>query len=109
MAMSKKASGSGQQTIEQLQERYARLNKEKIEADTKLKMTREQLDELKRKAREVYGTDDLNELRTKLEEMKAANEQKRAAYQADLDRIEADLAQVEEKFASAEAGTKGTP
>jgi len=109
MATSKKASGDGQQSIEQLNKRYRELNDKKVEADTKLKMTRDQLDELKRKARQEYGTDDLDELRTKLEEMKAENERKRAAYQANLDRIETELEQVEQKFAAAEAGTKGAP
>jgi chromosome segregation ATPase len=109
MAASKAAPGNGQQTIEQLQVRYKRLNDQKVEADTKLKMTREQLEKYKREAREKYGTDDLAELREKLEQMKAENERKRAAYQADLDRIEAELAQVEEKFTAAEAGTRGAP
>jgi uncharacterized coiled-coil DUF342 family protein len=108
MATSKTAATNGQQTIEQLNKRYKELNDKKVEADTKLRMTRDQLDDLKRKAREIYGTDDLAALRAKLEEMKTQNEEKRAAYQTELDRIEADLAQVEEKFAAAEAGTKGT-
>jgi chromosome segregation ATPase len=98
--------GDGQQTIEQLQQRYEQLNRQKIQCETKLESAREQLENLKREAREKYGTDDLGDLQAKLEQMKADNEQKRAAYQADLDRIEGELAQVEQNFQVTEASGK---
>ncbi len=50
-------------------------------------------------------TDDVDELRKKLEQMKRDNEEKRRAYQADLDRIETELADIETKYdASSSAG-----
>ena len=94
---------NGQQTIEQLQQRYERLNTQKIQCETKLESARQQLDALQREAREKYGTDDLAELQAKLEQMKKDNEEKRAKYQADLDRIETDLDQVEKNFQATEA------
>jgi SMC interacting uncharacterized protein involved in chromosome segregation len=97
------ADAEGRQTIEELQERYQRLNTKKIESATLLQQAQKQLDNLKREAREKYGTDDLAALEAKLVEMKAENEAKRAAYQAELERIEADLAQVEQNFAATEA------
>jgi hypothetical protein len=100
-ASSKSVATNGQQTIEQLQQRYDKLHKQKIQAETKLDSARLQLEALQKEAREKYGTDDLTELRAKLDAMQAENEQKRAAYQADLDRIEGDLAAVEQRFAAA--------
>jgi len=90
---------SEKQSIEQLQERYQDLQKRKIQAETQRSGAEERLEELKKKAREKYGTDDLEELKTKLEQMKAENEKKRAKYQADLDKIDEGLRQVETKFA----------
>jgi hypothetical protein len=97
-----------QQTIEQLQQRYTSLHTKKIQSETKLGEARRQLENLKSEARTKYGTDDLNELRAKLERMKADNEKKRADYQAELQRIEGELAQVEQNFQATEAaGAKG--
>jgi hypothetical protein len=98
---------AGKQTIEQLQQRYERLNTQKIQCETKLESARAELEKLRREAREKYGTDDLVELQAKLEQMKADNEQKRAQYQADLDRIEADLDQVEKTFQTTEQAGQG--
>jgi len=107
MAKSNSTAGAappaGQQTIEQLQQRYEKLNKQKIQCETKLDSAKADLDKLQREAREKYGTDDLAELQTKLQQMKADNEQKRAQYQADLDRIETDLDRVEKNFQTTEA------
>ena len=98
---SKSVAANGQQTIEQLQERFKKLDKQKIQAETTLKLARDQLESLQKDAREKYGTDDLTELQAKLEAMQAENEQKRAAYQTDLERIESELAAVEQRFAAA--------
>src|SRR6478672_2220680 len=103
------AATNGQQTIDQLQKRYEQLHTRKIQAETKLESAREELKRLKNEAHEKYGTDDIAELRQKLQIMKEENERKRAEYQADLERIEGELAQVEQKFAPSEAaGGKGT-
>jgi hypothetical protein len=99
---------NGQQTIEQLQQRYQRLNTQKIQAETKLEEAKKQLDKLKSEARQSYGTDDVTELKKKLQEMKDENERRRAAYQADLEKIESDLAAVEQRFALAQSDARGT-
>ena len=96
---------SGQQTIEELQKRYQHLRDKKVEAETHFRNAQTQLDELKRQARDTYGTDDVDELEQMLAKMRLENEQRRSQYQAELDRIEGDLASVEERFSLAEAGT----
>ena len=103
---SKSMPENGQQTIEQLQQRYQRLNTQKIQSETKLEEAKKQLDKLKAEARQNYGTDDIAQLRKKLQEMKDENERRRAAYQADLERIESELASVEQKFVSAQSDAK---
>lgn len=107
MATPKTAPGGGEQTIEELQARYQQLHTRKIQAETSLQHAQQQLEALQAEAREKYGTDDLAELRKKLEQMKAENEARRKAYQAQLDRIEGDLAAVEAKFAAVEAAPPG--
>ena len=92
-----------EQSIEELQKRYQQLDKRKTEAEINLKNATSKLDEHKQEAREKYGTDDVVELRHKLNSMKTENDEKRKSYQADLDRIDADLAAVERKFAAADA------
>jgi len=86
------------QSIEVLKRRYDTLNAKKIEAKTKLTSAQEQLENFKKDAREKYDTDDLEELKRKLKEMEDENERKRAEYQADLDKIEQDLSEVENKY-----------
>ena len=100
-ANTKAVAANGQQTIEDLQKRFEKLNTQKIQAGTKLEAARTQLEALQKEAREKYGTHDLAELRKKLDEMQSQNEQKRAAYQAELDQIEGDLAAVEQRFSAA--------
>ena len=92
------------QTIEELQQRFQTLQQQKIRAETNRDNAEKQLDELKREARETYGTDDIEELKRKLADMKAENEKRRADYQAQLDRIESELSEVEATFASEGAG-----
>jgi hypothetical protein len=98
----RKNEAAGEQSIEELQERYKKLNTRKIQADTNLEHATHRLTELKDEARAKFGTDDVEELRKKLEEMKIQNEEKRKSYQAELDRIEGALAEVEAKFAPTE-------
>ena len=96
-----------EQTIEQLQERYGKLHTKKIQAETNLENAKKNLDALREEARQKFGTDDLDELRKKLNDMKAENEQKRRKYQDELDEIETNLANVEKSLASAESADKG--
>ena len=95
----------GQQTIEELQKRYQHLRDKKIEAETHCRNAQTQLDELKRQAREKYGTDDVAELEQRLAQMRQENEQRRGQYQAELDRIEGSLADVDQQFSLAESAS----
>ncbi len=104
--MATKGNPNGQQTIEQLQDRYQLLNKRKIQAETNLDNARQQLAKLQEEARTKYGTDDVAQLREKLAAMKADNERKRSEYQAQLEKIETDLAAVEQNFAATEAASE---
>lgn len=87
------------QDIEELRQRFETLKTQKITAEANLNTSTETLAKLKKKAREEYGTDDLDALRAKLEAMKQENERKRAEYQKHLTEIEAQLADVEEQHA----------
>src|SRR5262245_24653287 len=104
--MANKAASNGEQSIEELQQRYAKLHTKKIQADTNLEHARKQLEQLRKEARDKYGTDDLAELRKKLDQMQAENEAARAGYQQELERIEADLTAVEQKFAETKSPQK---
>ncbi|MFT5302358.1 MAG: hypothetical protein ACI87E_000622 [Mariniblastus sp.] len=86
------------QTIEELQTRYQGLAEQKIKVETQRDSALKQLDELKIQARELFGSDDVGQLREKLKEMKESNELKRREYQQSLDKIDQDLAAVNEKF-----------
>lgn len=86
------------QTIEQLQKRYADLNKRKIQAETQRDSAKKQLDDLKADAVRKYGTDDVAKLKEQLNGITIANEQKRAQYQAQLDSIDVKLKEVERMF-----------
>lgn len=90
-----------EQSIEELQRRYNELNERKITANANLKTARTQLDKLKQQAIEQYGTDDVDELRKKLQEMKDENERKRREYQESLDKIESELERVDQEYADA--------
>jgi chromosome segregation ATPase len=103
MARNKRAQGdSDKQTIEILTQRYQDLNERKIKAQTNLENAERQLRELKKKAMETYGTDDVEELKRQLERLKAENESRRASYEELLNKIETDLAEVEAKHSSVE-------
>src|SRR5688572_12830721 len=73
--------------IEALKKRFEKLSHEKTKAETRLDGAQEKLEELKTKAREAYGTDDLAELKQQLEKLRRENLEKRAAYQRSLERI----------------------
>ena len=56
----------------------------------------QRLEELRARAREVYGTDDLDDLKRRLAAMESANETKRLARAAALDDIERRIAAIRE-------------
>src|SRR5579864_6930015 len=92
------APDSAAQDIETLKRRYENLSREKTRAETNLDHARAQLDQLKKRARESYGTDDLEQLKAELAQMKEENERKRAKYQQDLQKIEDDLRKIEQDY-----------
>ena len=92
------------QDIETLRKRHTELDRKRAAAEANLKTATDNLEALKREARELYGTDDLDALRTKLEEMKKENERKRADYQKHLDEIEASLDELDKQYARSKNG-----
>jgi hypothetical protein len=89
------------QRIEDLRERHRALEEKKITARANLRTSQDTLNRLKQQARDSYGTDDIEELRKKLEAMKRENENKRADYQRHLGDVERQLAEVEVQHAEA--------
>lgn len=85
-------------SIESLRLRFEELNRKKITAEANLKHANDILNELKQKAREEFGTDDLNMLRQKLTEMEKENERLRNEYNGHLTDIESKLAEVESQY-----------
>jgi 3-dehydroquinate dehydratase len=81
--------------IETLTEQFQKLNKRKIESERDLVNAEKNLNELKQQAQEEYGTDQLEELKTKLQQIKDENARKRAEYHQSLEKIEAELTKIE--------------
>jgi len=104
--MSTESTDHPAQTIEELSTRYENLNRQKIQAGTNLENAQSQLDKLKEKAKQDYGTDDLDELKKILEEMRRKNEEDRSNYQSSLDKIEADLDNIDNKYSSTESANE---
>jgi chromosome segregation ATPase len=89
------------QDIDQLRKRHTDLDRRKAKAEEALRMANEQLETLKKQAREAYGTDDLDKLKDMLQTMKEENLRKRADYQKHLDEIETSLSTIEREYQSA--------
>lgn len=92
------------QDIETLRKRHTELDRKRAAAEANLKTATDNLEALKREARELYGTDDLEALRAKLEEMKKENERKRDEYQKHLDEIETGLNELDKQYAQSKNG-----
>jgi hypothetical protein len=86
------------QDIELLKKRHRELDRKKAMAEANQRSAEESLAKLKAEAKAQYGTDDLEELKKKLDEMKQQNLQKRREYQAHLDSIETKLQEIEKKY-----------
>lgn len=89
------------QDIETLRKRHTDLDRKRAAAEANLRTANEQLDALRREAREHYQTDDLEQLRKKLTAMKEENDRKRSEYQQHLDQIESGLKQIEQHHGAA--------
>lgn len=88
------------QSIEKLSERYQQLSVQRVQAQRDLEHAQSSLNQLKAKAREDYGTDDIEDLKQILDDMKRKNEEDRANYQASLDAIESELNEIDKKYGS---------
>lgn len=101
--MNEQNSAEQKQTIEELTDRYAKLNEKRVRAKANAETAEKRLEELKKQARDEFGTDDVDELRKKLKQMEDDNERKRAEYQTSLDSIEDSLQKVEATYGSVDA------
>lgn len=84
-----------QEALETLRREYEELQKKKIETDTTLQNLKEQLEELKKRAEEEYGTSDLEELKAMLARWREENAQKVAAYEEHVASIKDALERIE--------------
>lgn len=96
--MANSASNPHDQNMEELRNRYEKLNAQKIKVETQRDEANKRLASLKDEAREKFGTDDPKQLKQKLSEMKSENEKRRSQYQQKLDSIEQKLSEVNEDF-----------
>lgn len=96
--MAKNDPRNSPQTLEELRKRYEQLNELRIQAETRQKTALEQLETLRKTARDQFGTDDLSKLKEMLQQRKEENERKRADYQKSLEQIELKLAEIDRQF-----------
>lgn len=84
-----------QQTLEKLRDEYSKLHEQKIATDRDRKNLEEQLRELRSKAEREYGTSDVDQLRTLLEQRRQENERMVEEYRQHVDGIKDQLEQIE--------------
>ncbi|MEJ5366618.1 MAG: hypothetical protein WHS86_16100 [Desulfosoma sp.] len=84
-----------QEALEKLRKEHDALQKKKIETDTTLQNLKEQLEDLKRRAEEEYGTSDVEELKALLARWREENAQKVAAYEEHIASIKDALERIE--------------
>ncbi len=95
--MAKKRKDTAASSIEELTSEYKRLNERRIQAQTQLDEATRQLETLQQEAQDEFGTSDVDELQTRLNEMEAENEKRRQEYQKLLEGIASDLKKVEQE------------
>jgi chromosome segregation ATPase len=84
-----------QQTLEKLRDEYSKLHEQKIATDRDRKNLEEQLKELRSKAEREYGTSDVEQLRTLLEQRRQENERMVEEYRRHVEGIKEQLEQIE--------------
>ena len=89
------------QAIEQLTQRYNELSEARVRAQTNLENAQKQLEKLQAEATEQFGTCDVEELKTKLQQIESENKQLQLDYQNHLTEIENNLKTVEGNYAQA--------
>ena len=105
--MPRKSTGQGagseqEKDFAELKQRFDSLSHEQTRIKAQQETVQNQLDEVKRQAREQFGTDDLDELKSRLKSMQSENEKQRVKYRSQLDKIEKQLADVETEFAASQ-------
>ncbi len=86
------------QSIEELKDRFDALSTERVRLQTQKERAEKDLDELKKQARDQFGTDDLEKLQNMLADMKTKNEKQQSEYQKQLDEIDTRLLKIDESF-----------
>lgn len=90
-------------TIDELTKKYHTLNERKIQAETQLREAEKRLQELQTQASTEFGTSDVAELQSRLEQMEAENEKRRTDYQTLLAGIQSDLEKIDSASATESA------
>ncbi len=86
-----------QKELEGLKEKYTRLHEEKLRTEQDLANVKKQLDDLKKEAREAYGTDDPQELERVLADRRKENLRMVTEYREHIASIEKGLSALEEQ------------
>lgn len=89
--------------VRSLQERYDALKDQRIRNEERLQAAERNLAELRARAVEAFGTDDIDELRKLLAKQEKENEKNRKAYEKHLDEVEAKIASVEADYEAEDA------
>lgn len=84
--------------IQALKARFDELNSKKFKTDAALEEKAKTLDDLKRTAKENFGTDDPEKLQALLQKYEAENLEMRRNYESLLNQIEAELKQIEDEY-----------
>ena len=84
-----------QERLERLRAEYARLNEQRIATDRDRKNLEEQLQGLRHKAEQEYGTSDIGELRHLLEKRRKENEEMVSQYEDHIREIKEKLEAIE--------------
>ncbi len=82
--------------LAQLKQEFEKLNTRKLQTEINLKNLEENLEDLRKEARESYGTDDPDELEKLLQEKREENARLVAEYRAHIQGIQESLGRVEE-------------
>jgi phage shock protein A len=94
--------------FEELKEQYSELRDQQIQVKTNLERSQSDLEELKKQAREEFGTDNLSKLQALLEKRELENQAKVQEYQFHLEHIQESLKEVERSI-DEEAALDGEP
>lgn len=96
-----------QDELAQLKSEHQRLRDEKLRTERDVAHLAAQIKELQDRARQEFGTSDMNELHALLERRRSENQAMVAEFRSHLETIQTDLARVEREVDAAPAGLKG--